>query len=91
MSPRGSGFVPSSVHPPFLSRLPPSADLLVAAFLTFTGVTSVLGNSLVLLVHRRKRKKLKPPELMTVNLAFCDLGFGLIGVPFFIVSRCEES
>ncbi|XP_076593522.1 opsin 9 [Chaetodon auriga] len=85
-SQRGSWLVPSSIHPLFLSQLPPSADLAVAVFLTLTGVISVLGNSTVLLVGCRKRKKLRPPELMTINLALCDLGFSLLGAPVFIIS-----
>lgn len=70
----------------------------VASLLTFSefcrfmfspaaGVLSVLGNGTVLLVCCRKRKKLKPPELMTINLAICDFGFSLLGTPFFIISR----
>lgn len=51
------------------------------------GVASVLGNGVVLLVYSRKRKKLRPPELMTINLAICDFGFSLLGAPFFIISR----
>nr|XP_046254444.1 opsin 9 [Scatophagus argus] len=82
----GSWFVPSSVHPLFRSQLSTSADLVVALFLTFTGVISVLGNGTVLLVCCRKRKKLRPPELMTINLALCDFGFSLLGAPFFITS-----
>ncbi|XP_020511416.2 opsin 9 [Labrus bergylta] len=76
----------SPIHPMFLSKLPPSADLAVAAFLTFTGLTSVLGNGMVLLFYCRKRKKLRPPELLTINLALCDFGYGLFGAPFFIIS-----
>ncbi|KAI3361134.1 hypothetical protein L3Q82_013336, partial [Scortum barcoo] len=82
----GSWFVPSFIHPLFLSRLSPSADMAVAVFLTFTGITSVLGNGMVLLVYCRKRKKLRPPELLTINLALCDFGFSLLGAPFFISS-----
>ncbi|XP_035528527.1 opsin 9 isoform X2 [Morone saxatilis] len=82
----GSWFVPSSIHPQFLSQLSPSADIAVAVFLTFTGVVSLLGNGTVLLVYSRKRKKLRPPELMTINLALCDFGFSLLGAPFFIIS-----
>ncbi|XP_032373867.1 opsin 9 [Etheostoma spectabile] len=82
----GSWFVPSSIHPMFLSQLSPSTDLAVAVFLTFTSVASVLGNGTALLVYCRKRKKLRPPELMTINLALCDLGFSLLGGPFFIIS-----
>ncbi|KAG8009976.1 Intermediate filament family orphan 1 [Nibea albiflora] len=87
----GSWFVPSSIHPLFLSQLSPSADLAVAAFLTFTGISSVLGNGTVLLVYCRKRKKLRPPELMTTNLAICDFGFSLLGAPFFIISRSNRT
>ncbi|XP_074508535.1 opsin 9 [Sebastes fasciatus] len=86
MGENGSWFVPSSIHPLFLSQLSPYADLAVAAFLTFTGVASVLGNGTVLLVYCRKRKKLRPPELMTINLALCDFGYSLLGGPFFIIS-----
>ncbi|XP_051262060.1 opsin 9 isoform X2 [Dicentrarchus labrax] len=50
------------------------------------GVVSLLGNGTVLLVYSRKRKKLRPPELMTINLALCDFGFSLLGAPFFIIS-----
>ncbi|CAJ1062497.1 opsin 9 [Xyrichtys novacula] len=81
-----SWFDPSSTHPMFLSQLSPSADLTIAVFLTFTGLTSVLGNGMVLLVYCRKRKKLRPSELLTVNLALCDFGFSFFGAPFFIIS-----
>lgn len=50
----------------------------------------MLGNGMVLLVYCRKRNKLRPPELMTVNLAVCDLGFSLLGVPFFVTSRYQD-
>ncbi|XP_031708940.1 opsin 9 [Anarrhichthys ocellatus] len=85
-SQRGSWFVPSSIHPLFVSQLSPSGDLAVAVFLTFTVVVSVLGNGVALLVYCRRRKKLRPPELMIINLALCDFGFSLLGGPFFITS-----
>ncbi|XP_040021711.2 opsin 9 [Gasterosteus aculeatus] len=85
-SQRGSWFVPSYIHPLFLSRLSPSADMAIAVFLTFTVVASVLGNGVALLVYCRRRKKLRPPELMIINLALCDFGFSLLGGPFFIIS-----
>ncbi|XP_059194849.1 opsin 9 [Centropristis striata] len=86
VSQRDSWFVPSSINPLFLSRLPRAADLAVAVFLTFTCVMSFLGNGMSLLIYCRKRKKLRPPELMTINLALLDLGFSLLGGPFFIIS-----
>ena len=49
---------------------------------------SMLGNGTVLLVYFRKRTKLRPQELMTINLAICDFGFSLLGAPFAIISRC---
>lgn len=64
------------------------SKLKVTSYITLApGVVSVLGNGTVLLVYSRKRKKLRPPELMTVNLAFCDFGFSLFGAPFSIISR----
>lgn len=51
------------------------------------GVVSVVGNGIVLLVFCRKKKKLRPPELMTVNLAICDFGYSLLGAPCLIISR----
>uniref|UniRef100_A0A667WPK6 Opsin 9 n=1 Tax=Myripristis murdjan TaxID=586833 RepID=A0A667WPK6_9TELE len=82
----GSWLISSSIHPLFRSHLSHSADLALATFLIITGVMSLLGNGLVLLVYSRKRKKLKPPELMTINLAVCDFGFSLLGAPFPIIS-----
>ncbi|KAM4600466.1 opsin 9 [Polymixia lowei] len=85
-SQRDSWFVPSSISPAFRSHLSPGADLAVAVFFVITGVTSVLGNGIVLLVYCSKRKKLRPAELMTINLAVCDFGFSLLGAPFSITS-----
>ncbi|KAG7271564.1 hypothetical protein CRUP_027838 [Coryphaenoides rupestris] len=79
-------FVLSSIQPGFHSKLPAGADLAVAAFLIAFGVTSLLGNGTVLFVYFKKRKKLRPQEVMTVNLAVCDFGFSLLGAPFAIVS-----
>ncbi|XP_033837453.1 opsin 9 [Periophthalmus magnuspinnatus] len=81
----------SSVEPQFLSKLSPSADLVMAVFLVLTGVSSVCGNGAVLAVYYRKRRKIKPAELLTVNLALCDLGFSVLGAPFFIVSSWSHA
>ncbi|XP_072317535.1 opsin 9 [Eucyclogobius newberryi] len=82
--------VNSSVEPQFVSKLSPSADLAIAAFLILTGVSSVCGNGTVLAVYHRKRRKIRPAELMTVNLALCDLGFSVLGGPFFITSSLSH-
>ncbi|XP_031432091.1 opsin-5-like [Clupea harengus] len=88
---RGTVSVPSSIPPFFHSQLSHSADLAVAIFLITTGVVSVMGNGVVLLIYGRKRKKLKPHELMTINLAVCDFGYSLFGAPFPITSSLSHA
>ncbi|XP_030641334.1 opsin 9 [Chanos chanos] len=89
---RGSSLsVPPSISPAFHSHLSPSADLGVAIFLTITGAVSVVGNGMVLLVHGRKRKKLRVHELMTINLAVCDFGYSLLGAPCLVISSLSHA
>ncbi|KAG8445742.1 hypothetical protein GDO86_010505, partial [Hymenochirus boettgeri] len=52
----------------------------------FAGILSTLGNGYVLFMACRQKKKLRPAEIMTMNLAVCDLGISLTGKPFTIVS-----
>ncbi|KAK7886911.1 hypothetical protein WMY93_026532 [Mugilogobius chulae] len=80
----------ANTEPQFLSKLSPSADLVIAVYLIFTVVSSVCGNGTVMAVYHRKRRKIKPAELMTVNLALCDFGFSVLGVPFFIISSLSH-
>ncbi|XP_041964075.1 opsin-5-like [Alosa sapidissima] len=82
---------PSSIPPSFRSRLSVSTDLCVAVFLVLTGTVSIAGNGLVLLVMARKRKELKPHELMTINLAICDFGYSLLGAPCLIISSFSHA
>ncbi|XP_028836840.1 opsin 9 [Denticeps clupeoides] len=82
---------PSSVPPYFHSQLSFSADLSVAIFLIMTGIVSVVGNGVVLLIFWRKRKKLRPHELMTINLAICDFGYSLLGAPCPITSSLSHA
>ncbi|XP_046894782.1 opsin 9 [Hypomesus transpacificus] len=88
---RDSVPVPSSLSPAFQSHLTPSADLGVAILMVITGAVSVLGNGTVLLVYGKKRKTLRPPELMTINLAVCDFGYSLIGAPCIIISSLSHA
>ncbi|XP_018592857.2 opsin 9 isoform X1 [Scleropages formosus] len=87
----GSPAAPSAIPPAFLSHLPPAADVAVAVFLIISGSLSVAGNGIVLLVFSRKRSKMRPPELMTVNLAICDFGYSLLGAPFLIYSSVSHA
>ncbi|KAL2084782.1 hypothetical protein ACEWY4_020300 [Coilia grayii] len=88
---RGAVSIPSSIPPFFHSQLSHSADLAVAIFIITTGVVSLVGNGVVLVVLGKKRKKLRPHELMTINLAVCDFGYSLFGAPFFITSSSNLS
>ncbi|XP_066570638.1 opsin 9 [Amia ocellicauda] len=79
-----------SLPPYFLSRLSPSEDLAIAVYLSFTGLASVMGNAMVLLVFGGRWGRLRPPELMTMNLAVCDFGYSLLGSPFIIYSSMSH-
>ncbi|XP_058603229.1 opsin 9 [Onychostoma macrolepis] len=87
----GSISVPSSVPHAFRSQLSSSADLSIAIILIITGVVSVIGNGLVLLVYGQRRKKLRAHELMTINLAVCDFGYSLLGAPCLIISSLSHA
>uniref|UniRef100_A0A671NMR0 Neuropeptide Y receptor type 2-like n=1 Tax=Sinocyclocheilus anshuiensis TaxID=1608454 RepID=A0A671NMR0_9TELE len=87
----GSISVPSSIPHAFRSQLSSSADLSIAILLIITGVVSVVGNGLVLLVYGQRRKKLRAHELMTINLAVCDFGYRLLGAPCIITSSLSHA
>lgn len=44
------------------------------------GILSATGNGYVIYITIKRKTKLRPPELMTVNLAIFD--FGISGKPF---------
>lgn len=46
----------------------------------FLGVVSAIGNGFVIYMSIKRKTKLKPPELMTLNLAIFD--FGISGESF---------
>ncbi|XP_067904621.1 opsin-5-like [Heterodontus francisci] len=52
----------------------------------FTGILSMIGNSVLLFVAYRKRHMLKPVEYFIVNLAISDLGMILTLLPLAIPS-----
>ncbi|KAG2468704.1 MEP1A protein, partial [Polypterus senegalus] len=59
---------------PFASRLPKEVDIAAAFYLIIIGALSILGNGYVIFMSCKRKTKLKPPELMTVNLALFDFG-----------------
>ncbi|XP_077147652.1 opsin-5 [Ranitomeya variabilis] len=70
----------------FQSKLSKEADIVAALYLTIIGVLSTLGNGYVLYMACKRKKKLRPAEIMTINLAISDLGISVTGKPFSIVS-----
>ncbi|XP_053317269.1 opsin-5 [Spea bombifrons] len=82
------GYVPhyAKDEDPFSSKLSWEADVVAGIYLTVIGVLSTLGNGYVLYMAFKKKKKLRPAEIMTINLAVCDLGISVSGKPFCIVS-----
>nr|XP_005297415.1 opsin-5 [Chrysemys picta bellii] len=71
---------------PFASKLSREADIVAGFYLTVIGVLSTFGNGYVLYMSLKRKKKLRPAEIMTVNLAVCDLGISVVGKPFSIIS-----
>uniref|UniRef100_A0A3Q3LEM4 Opsin-5 n=1 Tax=Mastacembelus armatus TaxID=205130 RepID=A0A3Q3LEM4_9TELE len=71
---------------PFASRLSREADIVAASYICIIGILSAVGNGYVIYMSIKRKAKLKPPELMTVNLAIFDFGISVTGKPFFVVS-----
>ncbi|RXM36744.1 Opsin-5 [Acipenser ruthenus] len=75
----------------FKSTLSPQCDVAIGVFLIITGSLSLLGNGVVVITFLRRCKRLKPPELMAVNLAVCDFGYSLLGAPLLIYSSFSHA
>ncbi|XP_066495476.1 opsin-5 [Tiliqua scincoides] len=71
---------------PFTSKLSKEADIVAGIYLLLIGILSTLGNGYVIYMSLQRKKKLKPAEIMTVNLAVCDLGISVVGKPFSIIA-----
>ncbi|XP_075719955.1 opsin-5 [Rhinoderma darwinii] len=70
----------------FESKLSKEADIIAGLYLLIIGLLSTFGNGYVLFMACKRKKKLRPAEIMTINLAICDLGISVTGKPFCIVS-----
>ncbi|XP_078733306.1 opsin-5-like [Lampetra fluviatilis] len=71
---------------PFRSKLSPVADMVAGVYLTSICVLSLLGNGLVLTQCLMRKRKLKPAEIITVNLAISDFCLSVVGKPFSAAS-----
>ncbi|XP_041043315.1 opsin-5 [Carcharodon carcharias] len=85
--PLSSDLPPSLLHEdPFTSKLSWEADVIAGIYLVVIGVISIFGNGYVIYMPIKQKEKLKPAELMTINLAICDFGMAVGGKPFLISS-----
>ncbi|KAJ8339903.1 hypothetical protein SKAU_G00345360 [Synaphobranchus kaupii] len=88
----GSDYVPHYLlqGDPFTSKLSRGADIIAAVYICIIGVMSATGNGYVLYMAFKRKTKLRPPELMTVNLALFDFGISVSGKPFFVASSLSH-
>ncbi|XP_038141952.1 opsin 8, group member b [Cyprinodon tularosa] len=70
----------------YASALSPALDIGTGCYLLVLTVLSVVGNLLVLTMAFRRSSRLKPPELLSVNLAVTDLGTAVTMYPLAIAS-----
>ncbi|XP_015268538.1 PREDICTED: opsin-5-like [Gekko japonicus] len=71
---------------PFKSKLSKEADIVAGFYLLVVGILSTFGNGYVIYMSAQRKKKLRPAEIVTVNLAVCDLGISVAGKPFSIIA-----
>ncbi|XP_049612350.1 opsin 8, group member b [Syngnathus scovelli] len=80
----------SSPMPPmydhYRSTLSPSMDIGVGIYLLFITMVSITGNLLVLVMAFNRSSRMKPPELLSINLAVTDLGAAVTMYPLAIAS-----
>ncbi|KAM6954395.1 opsin 8, group member a [Aplochiton taeniatus] len=75
----------------YTSKLSPAVDFGAGIYLVVIAVLSVLGNAAVLVTAARRKSHLKPPELLTVNLAVTDIGMALSMYPLSIASAFNHA
>ncbi|XP_053192643.1 opsin 8, group member b [Scomber japonicus] len=70
----------------YSSTLSPALDIGTGCYLLVLAVLSILGNLLVLIMAFKRSSKMKPPELLSVNLAVTDLGAAVTMYPLAVAS-----
>ncbi|KAL2082246.1 hypothetical protein ACEWY4_022064 [Coilia grayii] len=70
----------------YSSKLSKAVDLGVGAYLLIIAILSIVGNLLVLIMASKRSKQMKPPELLSVNLAVTDLGAAVSMYPLATAS-----
>uniref|UniRef100_A0A3P8UMY5 Opsin 8, group member b n=1 Tax=Cynoglossus semilaevis TaxID=244447 RepID=A0A3P8UMY5_CYNSE len=70
----------------YASTLSPALDIAVGCYLLVVAVLSIIGNLMVIIIAFKRSSRLKPPELLSVNLAVSDLGAALTMYPLSVAS-----
>ncbi|XP_068433601.1 opsin 8, group member b [Clinocottus analis] len=70
----------------YSSTLSPAVDIGAGCYLLFVAVFSIIGNLLVLIMAVKRSSRMKPPELLSVNLAVTDLGAAVTMYPLAVAS-----
>ncbi|XP_054900143.1 opsin 8, group member b [Poeciliopsis prolifica] len=70
----------------YASALSPALDIGAGCYLLVLTVLSTVGNLLVLVMAFRRSSRMKPPELLSVNLAVTDLGAAVTMYPLAVAS-----
>ncbi|XP_040015979.2 opsin 8, group member b [Gasterosteus aculeatus] len=70
----------------YASTLSPAVDVGAGCYLLFVAVFSIVGNLLVLVMAVKRSSRMKPPELLSVNLAVTDLGAAVTMYPLAVAS-----
>ncbi|KAF3702644.1 Opsin-5 G-protein coupled receptor 136 G-protein coupled receptor PGR12 Neuropsin [Channa argus] len=68
------------------STLSPGLDIGTGCYLLVVAVLSIMGNLLVLIMAFKRSSKMKPPEMLSVNLAVTDLGAAVTMYPLAVAS-----
>ncbi|KAM6914944.1 opsin 8, group member b [Xenentodon cancila] len=70
----------------YASALSAALDIGAGCYLLVLTVLSIVGNLLVLIMAFKRSSRMKPPELLSVNLAVTDLGAAVTMYPLAIAS-----
>ncbi|XP_076872305.1 opsin 8, group member b [Brachyhypopomus gauderio] len=75
----------------YSSKLSPAVDYGAGAFLLLIALLSIVGNLLVLVMAYKRSSHMKPPELLSVNLAVADLGAAASMYPLAVASSWSHA
>ncbi|XP_049446139.1 opsin 8, group member b [Epinephelus fuscoguttatus] len=70
----------------YASTLSPAMDIGTGCYLLVIAVLSIVGNLLVLIMAIKRSSRMKPPELLSVNLAVTHLGAAVTMYPLSVAS-----